>query len=417
LASRGAREPAISFDVARIREQFPILGREVHGVPLVYLDSAASSQKPRCVIEAVSHYYENSHANIHRGVYALAEEATALYEGARGQVAKLLNATSPEEIVFVRGTTEAINLVAQACVRPRLSEGDEILISHLEHHSNIVPWQILCEQTGAVLRVAPINERGEVPIDGFEKLLGPRTRMVALAHVSNALGTIVPVEPMIRLAREYGALVLLDGAQAVPHLRIDVQALGCDFYAFSGHKAYGPTGIGALWGRRECLEEMEPYQGGGEMILSVSFEKTVYNKVPHKFEAGTPNIAGTVGLCAAANWLMDLDFDALARHEQALLDHATRRVAEVEGLRVIGTAQRKTGVLSFVFDDVHAHDVGTIVDREGVAVRTGHHCAQPVIDHFGVAATTRASFAAYNTLDEVDRLIAALQRVVEIFRA
>lgn len=407
----------MSFDVAWIREQFPILGREVHGVPLVYLDSAASSQKPRCVIEAVSHYYENSHANIHRGVYALAEEATALYEGARGQVAKLLNAASPEEIVFVRGTTEAINLVAQACVRPRLSEGDEILISHLEHHSNIVPWQILCEQTGAVLRVAPINERGEVPIDGFEKLLGPRTRMVALAHVSNALGTIVPVEPMIRLAREYGALVLLDGAQAVPHLRIDVQALGCDFYAFSGHKAYGPTGIGALWGRRECLEEMEPYQGGGEMILSVSFEKTVYNKVPHKFEAGTPNIAGTVGLGAAANWLMDLDFDALARHEQALLDHATRRVAEVEGLRVIGTAQRKTGVLSFVFDDVHAHDVGTIVDREGVAVRTGHHCAQPVIDHFGVAATTRASFAAYNTLDEVDRLIAALQRVVEIFRA
>ncbi len=407
----------MSFDVAQIRAQFPILGREVHGVPLVYLDSAASSQKPRCVIDAVSHYYENSHANIHRAVYALAEEATALYEGARGQVARLLNAASPEEIVFVRGTTEAINLVAQACVRPRLSEGDEILISHLEHHSNIVPWQMLCEQTGAVLRVAPINERGEIPIDGFEKLLGPRTRLVALAHVSNALGTIVPVEPMIRLAREYGALVLLDGAQAVPHMRVDVQALGCDFYAFSGHKAYGPTGIGALWGRRECLEEMEPYQGGGEMILSVSFEKTVYNKVPHKFEAGTPNIAGTVGLGAAANWLMDLDFDALRRHEQALLDHATRRVAEVEGLRVIGTAQRKAGVLSFAFDDVHAHDVGTIVDREGVAVRTGHHCAQPVMDHFGVVATTRASFAAYNTLEEVDRLIAALQRVVEIFRA
>ena len=288
----------MSFDVAQIRAQFPILGREVHGVPLVYLDSAASSQKPRCVIDAVSHYYENSHANIHRAVYALAEEATALYEGARGQVARLLNAASPEEIVFVRGTTEAINLVAQACVRPRLSEGDEILISHLEHHSNIVPWQMLCEQTGAVLRVAPINERGEIPIDGFEKLLGPRTRLVALAHVSNALGTIVPVEPMIRLAQEYGALVLLDGAQAVPHMRVDVQALGCDFYAFSGHKAYGPTGIGALWGRRECLEEMEPYQGGGEMILSVSFEKTVYNKVPHKFEAGTPNIAGTVGLGA-----------------------------------------------------------------------------------------------------------------------
>ncbi len=407
----------MSFDVAQVRAQFPILGREVHGVPLVYLDSAASSQKPRCVIDAVSHYYENSHANIHRAVYALAEEATALYEGARGQVARLLNAASPEEIVFVRGTTEAINLVAQACVRPRLSEGDEVLISHLEHHSNIVPWQMLCEQTGAVLRVAPINERGEIPIDGFEKLLGPRTRLVALAHVSNALGTIVPVEPMIRLAQEYGALVLIDGAQAVPHMRVDVQALGCDFYAFSGHKAYGPTGIGALWGRRECLEEMEPYQGGGEMILSVSFEKTVYNKVPHKFEAGTPNIAGTVGLGAAANWLMGLDFDALTRHEQALLAHATRRVAEVEGLRVIGTAQRKAGVLSFAFDDVHAHDVGTIVDREGVAVRTGHHCAQPVMDYFGVVATTRASFAAYNTLEEVDRLIAALQRVVEIFRA
>ena len=407
----------MSFDVEQIRAQFPILGREVHGVPLVYLDNAASSQKPRCVIDAISHYYEHSHANIHRAVYALAEEATELYEGARGQVARLLNAESPEEIVFVRGTTEAINLVAQACVRPRISEGDEILISHLEHHSNIVPWQMLCEQTGAVLRVAPINERGEIPIDGFEKLLGPRTRLVALAHVSNALGTIVPVEPMIGLAQEYGALVLLDGAQAVPHMRVDVQALGCDFYAFSGHKAYGPTGIGALWGRRECLEEMEPYQGGGEMILSVSFEKTVYNKVPHKFEAGTPNIAGTVGLGAAANWLMDLDFDALRRHEQALLDHATRRVAEVDGLRVIGTAQRKAGVLSFAFDDVHAHDVGTIVDREGVAVRTGHHCAQPVMDHFGVVATTRASFAAYNTLEEVDRLIAALQRVVEIFRA
>ncbi len=405
----------MSFDVARIRQEFPILAREVHGVPLVYLDNAASSQNPRSVIDAVSHYYENSHANIHRAEHALSEEATALYEGARGKVARLLNAASADEIVFVRGTTEAVNLVAQAALRPTLSEGDEILISHLEHHSNIVPWQMLCEQTGAVLRVAPIDDRGEVPLDGYEKLLGPRTRLVALAHVSNSLGTVLPVEEMIRLAHEHGALVLLDGAQAVPHLRVDVQALGCDFYAFSGHKAYGPTGIGALWARRERLEEMQPYQGGGEMILSVTFEKTVYNKVPHKFEAGTPNIAGTVGLGAAADWLLSLDFDALAAHEDDVLDYATERVADVPGLTVIGTARRKVGVLSFVLDGVHAHDVGTIVDQEGVAVRTGHHCAQPVMDHFGVPATTRASFAAYNTREEVDQLIAALEQVREIF--
>ncbi len=405
----------MSFDVARIRQEFPILAREVHGMPLVYLDNAASSQKPRSVIDAVSHYYENSHANIHRAVHALSEEATALYEGARGKVARLLNAASADEIVFLRGTTEAVNLVAQAALRPTLSEGDEILISHLEHHSNIVPWQMLCDQTGAVLRVAPIDDRGEVPLDGYEKLLGPRTRLVALAHVSNSLGTVLPVEEMIRLAHEHGALVLLDGAQAVPHMRVDVQALGCDFYAFSGHKAYGPTGIGALWARRERLEEMQPYQGGGEMILSVTFEKTVYNKVPHKFEAGTPNIAGTVGLGAAADWLLSLDFDALAAHEDDVLDYATERVADVPGLTVIGTARRKVGVLSFVLDGVHAHDVGTIVDQEGVAVRTGHHCAQPVMDHFGVPATTRASFAAYNTREEVDQLIAALERVREIF--
>jgi cysteine desulfurase/selenocysteine lyase len=405
------------FDVASIREEFPILEREVHGVPLVYLDNAASSQKPRCVIDAVSHYYENTHSNIHRAVYKLAEEATEAYEGARGDVARLLNAPSPDEIVWVRGTTEAINLVAQACVRPGLREGDEILISHLEHHSNIVPWQILCRQTGAVLRVAPIDDRGEVPLEDFAKLLGPRTRMVALAHISNSLGTVLPVEEMIGLAHEHGAKVLLDGAQAVPHQRVDVQALGADFYAFSGHKAYGPTGIGALWGRSEHLEAMEPYQAGGEMILSVSFEKTVYNKVPHKFEAGTPHIAGAVGMGVAARWLMDRDWAALARHEDALLDRATRGVATIEGLRVIGSARHKAAVLSFVLEDVHAHDVGTIVDREGVAVRTGHHCAQPVMDWFGVPATTRASFAAYNTLEEVDRLVAALERVVEIFRA
>ena len=405
----------MSFDVARIRSEFPILARRVRGVPLVYLDNAASNQKPRAVIDAVSHYYEHSHANIHRAVHALSEEATALYEGARAKVAGLLNAPAPEEVVFVRGTTEAINLVAQAFVRPRVGQGDEILVSHLEHHSNIVPWQILCEQTGAVLRVAPIDERGEIPLEGYEKLLGPRTRLVALAHVSNSLGTVVPVKEMIRLAHEHRTPVLIDGAQAVPHLRVDVQDLDCDFYAFSGHKAYGPTGIGALWGRAELLDEMEPYQGGGEMILSVTFDKTVYNKVPHKFEAGTPHIAGAVGLGAAADWIQALDFAAVTRHENDLLDYATQRAAEVPGLRVIGTARRKAGVLSFVLDDIHPHDVGTIVDREGVAVRTGHHCAQPVMDHFGVLATTRASFAAYNTREEVDQLIAALHKVLEIF--
>ncbi len=405
----------MSFDVARIRDEFPILARQVRGVPLVYLDNAASNQKPRAVIDAVSHYYEHSHANIHRAVHALSEEATALYESARAKVAALLGAPAPEEVVFVRGTTEAINLVAQAFVRPRVGEGDEILVSHLEHHSNIVPWQILCEQTGAVLRVAPIDERGEISLEGYEKLLGPRTRLVALAHVSNSLGTVVPVREMIRLAHEHHAPVLVDGAQAVPHLRVDVQDLDCDFYAYSGHKAYGPTGIGALWGRAELLDEMEPYQGGGEMILSVTFDKTVYNKVPHKFEAGTPHIAGAVGLGAAADWMRALDFGAVIRHEDDLLDYATRRAAEVPGLRLIGTARRKAGVLSFVLGDIHAHDVGTIVDREGVAVRTGHHCAQPVMDHFGVSATVRASFAAYNTREEVDQLIAALHKVLEIF--
>ena len=407
----------MSFDVARIRDEFPILSRKVRGMPLVYLDNAASSQKPRAVIDAVSHYYEHSHANIHRAVHALSEEATALYEGARTKVADLLGAPAPEEIVFVRGTTEAINLVAQAFVRPRIGEGDEILVSHLEHHSNIVPWQMLCRQTGAVLRVAPIDDRGEIPLEGYAKLLGPRTRLVALGHVSNALGTVVPVQEMIRLAHEHDVPVLLDGAQAVPHLRVDVQDLDCDFYAFSGHKAYGPTGIGALWGRAELLDEMEPYQGGGEMILSVTFDKTVYNKVPHKFEAGTPNIAGAIGLGAAADWIQALDFEALTRHEDDLLDYATRRAAGIPELRVIGTARHKAGVLSFVLGDIHAHDVGTIVDREGVAVRTGHHCAQPVMDHFGVTATTRASFAAYNTREEVDQLIAALQNVLEIFGA
>ena len=405
----------MSYDVERIRKDFPILERRVHGNPLVYLDNAASSQKPLAVIEAVSRYYSASHANIHRAVHTLAEEATAAYEQARATVGRFVGAADPREVVFVRGTTEAINLVAQAYVRPRLAAGDEIVISHLEHHSNIVPWQVLCQQTGAVLRVAPIDERGAILQERYEELLGPRTRFVSLAHVSNALGTVNPVESMIALAREHGAAVLLDGAQAVPHLPVDVRALGCDFYAFSGHKMYGPTGIGVLWARAELLEEMEPYQTGGEMIASVSFEETTYNAVPHKFEAGTPDISGAIGLAAAIDYLTGIGLERVGRHEQELLEYATEQVGAIEDLRLIGTAPHKSAVLSFTLADVHAHDVGTILDREGVAVRTGHHCAQPVMDFFDVPATARASFGLYNTREEVDRLAAGLRTVLEIF--
>jgi cysteine desulfurase/selenocysteine lyase len=403
------------FDVDQIRKDFPVLGRDARGKPLAYLDNAATAQKPRVMIEAVHHYYAHYNANIHRGVHALSEEATQAYEEAREKLAELIGAPETRELVFVRGTTEGINLVSQAFLRPRLQAGDEILITHLEHHSNIVPWQLLCEQTGAVLRVAPIDDRGEVEVEAFERLLGPRTRMVAVGHVSNALGTINPVGRLIELAKQQGAPVLLDGAQAVPHLAVNVADLGCDFYAFSGHKMYGPMGVGGLWARGEILEEMGPYQAGGEMILSVSFERTTYNRVPHKFEAGTPNIAGAIGLGATVDYLRSIDLAAAWAHEDSLLDYATERLREVPGTRIIGTAREKAGVLSFTLEGVHPHDVGTVLDQEGIAVRTGHHCAQPVMQHFGIAATTRASFAMYNTREEVDRLIAGLHRVNEIF--
>ena len=406
----------MGYDVERVRLDFPILEREVHGKRLVYLDNAASSQKPRAVIRAVSHYYESYNANIHRGVHTLSEEATSAYEEARAKVARFVGARETKEVVFVRGTTEAINLVAQAYTRPRLRPGDEILISHMEHHSNIVPWQIVCRQTEAVLRVAPIDERGDIVQQAYLELLGPRTRMVALPYVSNALGTVNPIHEMVRAARERGATVLIDGAQAVPHLKVDVAAIDCDFFAFSGHKMYAPMGIGALVGRAELLDEMEPYQAGGEMIISVTFDETKYNAVPHKFEAGTPNVGGAIGLGAAIDYLTGLGLDEIARYEHDLLAYATELVAKIESVRLIGTAREKAAVLAFTVGDVHAHDVGTILDREGVAVRTGHHCAQPVIDFFGVPATVRASLGLYNTREEIDRLAAALETVLEIFR-
>jgi cysteine desulfurase/selenocysteine lyase len=403
------------FDVERIRKDFPVLERIVHGKPLAYLDSAATTQKPRAVIEAVTHYYDHYNANIHRGVHALSEEATTAYEAAREKIRGFLGAASASEIVFVRGTTEAINLVAESFVRPRLSARDEILISHMEHHSNIVPWQLLREKTGAVLKVAPINDRGELELEAFADLLGPRTRFVALTHVSNALGTINPVRDIVCLAHDRGVPVLLDGAQAAPHLALDVQELGCDFYAISGHKMYGPTGIGALYGRMELLEEMAPYQGGGEMILSVTFDETTYNRVPHKFEAGTPNIAGSIGLGTAVDYLQGIDLAAIQAQEAEILAYATQEISKVPGVRLIGTAEEKAGVLSFLLGEIHPHDVGTILDHDGIAVRTGHHCAQPVMDRFGVDATTRASFGIYSTREEVDRLVDGLKRVNEIF--
>ena len=403
------------YDVERIRNDFPILGREINGEPLAYLDNAATAQKPVAVIDALSGFYRTTNANIHRGVHSLSVEATKLYEGARCTVQRFLGARRPEEIVFVRSATEAINLVAQAYARPRLAAGDEILITTMEHHSNIVPWQILCEQTGAVLRVAPITDAGDLRIDEFEKLLGPRTRLVAVTHISNALGTINPVAKLVELAHRQGAVVLIDGAQAAPHLPIDVAALNCDFYAITGHKMFGPTGVGALYGRHELLDAMEPYQGGGEMILSVSFEKTTYNKVPHKFEAGTPNIAGVIGMGAAVDYLNGIGLNHIGAYEQKLLAYATEALCRIPGVRLIGTAAHKAAVLSFNIDDVHPHDVGTILDQQGIAVRTGHHCAQPVMERFGITATVRASLALYNTQDEIDRLAAAVATVRKVF--
>ena len=397
------------LDVEALRREFPVLSRVVNGRPLCYLDSAASSQRPQFVIDAISRYYETTHANVHRGVHKLSQEATDLFEGAREKLRRFINARSTREVIFVRGTTEAINLVAQSYARPRLQPGDEILISWLEHHANIVPWQMVCEQTGAVLKVIPITRSGEVDYAAFESLLSDRTRLLALSHVSNALGTIVPVERFIREARRRGIPVLLDGAQAAPHMPVDVQALDCDFYCFSGHKMCGPTGIGVLYGRESLLAAMPPWQGGGDMILAVSFKGTVYNELPYKFEAGTPHIAGAIGLGAAVDYLEAIGLERIAAAEQDLLDYATQRLSAIPGLTLVGTAPEKAAVVSFTVDGVHPHDLGTILDHEGVAIRTGHHCAMPVMEFFGLPATARASFAFYNTRPEVDRLVDALQ--------
>jgi cysteine desulfurase/selenocysteine lyase len=410
-ASTSARTS--DLDVERIRAGFPILRRKVHGKPLVYLDNANTSQKPEAVIASMDRFYREENANIHRSTHLLSELATAAYEGAREKVRRFVNAAESREIVFVRGTTEAVNLVASS-FGWSVKAGDEIVISAMEHHSNIVPWQLLCERAGARLRVIPINDEGEILVDAYADLLSPRVRLVSLNHVSNALGTINPVKRMIGMAHEKGIPVFIDGAQAVPHLRVDVRDLDCDFYGFSGHKMFGPTGIGALYGKAEWLEKLPPYQGGGDMIASVSFEKTTYNILPYKFEAGTANIAGGVGLGAAVDYLEGIGLDAVAAHEHDLLEYATARITEIPGVRIIGTAREKASVLSFVIDEIHPHDIGTILDREGIAIRTGQHCAQPVMDRFGVPATARASFALYNTRDEVDALIAGLHAVIEM---
>jgi cysteine desulfurase/selenocysteine lyase len=415
LGTASAVAAVRAFDVERIRADFPILRERVHGKPLVYLDSANTSQKPEAVIRAVDDYYRQSNANIHRATHMLSERATALYEGARGKAAVFINAADPHSIVLTKGTTDGINLVAQSYGRSVLRAGDEVLISWLEHHSNIVPWQLVCEQTGATLKVAPIDARGEIDLEQFSALLSPRTKIVAFSHVSNALGTINPVGPMIAQARAAGAVVLIDGAQAVPHLVVDVQALDCDFYVFSSHKMFGPTGTGVLYGRPSLLAAMPPYQGGGDMIASVTFEKTEYNQVPYKFEAGTPNMAGVAGFGAAIDYLSAIDREAALAHEDAVLEYATARVREISGARIVGEARRKTGVLSFLLEGVHPHDAGTILDREGVAVRTGQHCAQPVMDRYGITATIRVSLGIYNTHGDIDALVRGLNRVREVF--
>lgn len=415
LALRSSLPDGNDLDARKVRRDFPILGRRVNGKKLVYLDNAATSQKPNSVIRAISRYYKQENANIHRGVHYLSGVATEAHEQARQSVREFLNAADEREIIFVRGTTEAINLVAQSYGRANVGAGDEVLITAMEHHSNIVPWQMLCEEKGAHLKVAPINDRGELILDEFQKLLGPRTRIVAVTHVSNALGTVSPVKRVIEMAHAMNIPVLIDGAQAVPHLSVDVQALDCDFYAFSGHKIYGPTGIGVLYGKAALLDAMPPYQGGGEMIRSVTFAKTTYNELPFKFEAGTPDIAGAIGLHAAIQYVNGLGLNKVAAHEHELLAYATETLSAMDGVRLIGTAAEKAGVLSFVLDDIHPHDIGTILDQEGIAIRTGHHCAQPVMERFGIPATARASFAVYNTKEEVDALAAGIRRVQEVF--
>jgi cysteine desulfurase/selenocysteine lyase len=404
-----------AYDVESLRAQFPILSRTVHGKPLVYLDNANTTQKPRAVIDSDRRYYEELNANIHRGTHWLSEKATEAYEGGRAKVARFLGAASPKEIVFTRGTTEAINLVASSYSQAFLKTGDEILITGLEHHSNIVPWQLACERTGAKLVVVPITDDGEVPVGEFEKRLTPRTKLTAVSHVSNALGTINPVKQFIALAHARNVPVLVDGAQAAPHLPIDVTDLGCDFYAVSAHKMYGPTGIGALYGKEEWLQKLPPYQGGGDMIASVTFEKTTYNEIPWKFEAGTANIAGGIGFGVAVDWLSGVGLPAVASHEHNLLVHATAKLSAIPRLAIVGRAKEKAAVISFVLENVHPHDIGTILDREGIAIRTGQHCAQPVMDRFGIPATARASFGLYNTREEVDALVAGLSKVSEMF--
>jgi len=403
------------FDIEKIRGDFPILNQEVYGKPLAYLDNAATTQKPQCVIDALNHYYACDNANVHRGVHALSERATANYEAARKRIASFFHARSEREVIFTRGATEAINLIASSWGGVHIRAGDEVLITHMEHHSNIVPWQMLCDRVGAILKVAPINERGELMMDAFEALLSERTKIVGVVHMSNALGTINPVETMIKKAHAVGAKVLVDGAQAAAHMAVDVQKLDCDFYVTSAHKMYGPTGIGVLIGKEAILDSMPPYQGGGDMILTVTFEKTEYNDLPYKFEAGTPHIAGVIGFGKAVEYIQDIGFDIICKREKELLVYATAKAEGFEGLRQIGTAQEKACVLSFVLDSVHPHDLGTIVDREGVAIRAGHHCAMPVMQFFKVPATARASFSVYNTEAEVDALFMALEKAKAIF--
>ena len=403
------------FDVERIREDFPILNRTVHGKPLVYFDTAASAQRPTAVIEATSRFYSEFNANVHRGVHTLSQEATDLYEDGRRKVAAYINAPSEREVIFTRGTTEAINLVANSYLRPKLGSGDEILITHMEHHSNIVPWQMLRDATGATLRIIPINERGELKLDELESMLSERVKLLGIVHVSNALGTINPVAKVCRMAKKFDIPVLVDGAQALPHTQVDVQEIGCTFYCCSAHKMYGPTGIGALWASEETLDAMPPWQGGGEMISKVTFEKTTWNQLPSKFEAGTPNIAGGVGWGAAVDYVQGIGVEHIAAHEHDVLEYATARMNEIDDVRIIGTAANKSGVISFTFGDVHPHDLGTIIDHFGVAIRTGHHCTMPLMQFFGVPATARASFGMYNTRAEVDVFVDALLKAQDMF--
>ena len=403
------------FDAERVRADFPVLRQVVNGKPLVYLDNGATSQKPQSVIDELVRYYTTENANVHRGVHTLSQNATEDYEGARAKVRRLLNAADDHEIIYTRGTTDSINMVAQSYGKQNIGPGDEIIVSNMEHHSNIVPWQMLCEEMGSVLRVVPIDESGDLLMDEYEQMLSPRTKLVSITHVSNALGTIVPVEQIISMAHAHGVPVMLDGAQAVPHMAVDVRNLDCDFYVFSGHKLFGPTGIGILYGKAEMLEAMPPVQGGGDMIKSVTFEKTIYNDLPYKFEAGTPNIAGAIGLGAAVDYVQSVGYEAFGSYEDELLDYGTKALESIGGLRIIGTSSHKAGILSFVIDNIHPHDIGTILDAEGVAIRTGHHCAQPVMQRFQIPATARASLAMYNTKEDIDALVRAIDRVIEVF--